>query len=156
MKSVSSFDTIDEMLDAIGCSCKIQTVDNQEHIGIVYAVDPITKTIVVKEATGSKMNIIMQHAIKSIQLSQERIKIFSQQPVLEVTDEVKERKLKLISWLQNNHIHVTEEENSLVIEKQVTIVPPYGIEQCYCDSTIVLERIQGLISKMDEAVKGIV
>lgn len=50
-------------------------------------------------------------------------------------------------WLSKNMLPVIEDGEILQIDT-LEIHPPYGADQCYCDNSIVLSRIQKLLQAM--------
>ncbi|NXL85984.1 GEMI6 protein, partial [Alectura lathami] len=63
-------------------------------------------------------------------------------------EELDKRKKDLKSWLETNHIPVTEQGESgrtLCVAGVLTIDPPYGPEECSSSNEIILARVQGLV-----------
>lgn len=63
-------------------------------------------------------------------------------------EELEKRKNNLKTWLETNHIPITEQGESgktLCVAGVLTIDPPYGPEECSSSNEIILSRVQGLI-----------
>lgn len=145
------FDSPQTMSSAIGKRAKIQTMDKKTHEGIIYIIDPLSKTVILTNDLCNNLEIITFHAINSfVYLSESPVKTFTFQNSGSAAQNSEESKEKLIKWLEQNHLKVTEKDCVICVEDQVTIEAPYGIEQCFCSSTVVLERIQDLISCLPE------
>lgn len=68
-------------------------------------------------------------------------------------EELEKRKNDLKTWLETNHIPVTEQGESgrtLCVAGVLTIDPPYGPEECSSSNEIILSRVQGLIQGYHE------
>lgn len=146
------FDSPQIMSNTIGKLTKVQTIDKKIHEGIVYIIDPLSKTVILTNEACDNLEIITFHAIDGIlQLSESPIKTFKFQNSVTATHTARnseETKESLKKWLKQNHLKVTEQDSVICVEDQVTIEAPYGIEQCFCSSTVVLERIQDMISNL--------
>lgn len=142
------FDSPETMSSAIGKQTKIQTIDKKIHEGVVYVIDPLSKTVILTNEACNNLDIITFHAIDTIiHLSEFPVKTFTFQNSKSPPQNAKE---KLRKWFEQNHLKVTEKDGVICVEDQVTIEPPYGIEQCFCSSTVVLERIQDLICNLPD------
>ncbi|XP_043400159.1 gem-associated protein 6 isoform X2 [Chelonia mydas] len=63
-------------------------------------------------------------------------------------EELEKRKSSLKTWLETNHIPVTEQgesQRTLCVAGVLTIDPPYGPEDCSSSNEIILSRVQSLI-----------
>lgn len=137
------------MKDAIGKEVAITTLNGIQHNGFIYAIDPITKSVVLTDSTGKKLDLLLYHAIKTIILGENIDERFILKlPSTIETELFEEKKQNLAKWLRENCIEVIEDGVSLKISDYVTIEPPYDLDHCYCTNTIVLERLQNIIKRM--------
>lgn len=61
---------------------------------------------------------------------------------------LEERKNAVIKMLKENRFPVTQEKGVLIIENVLSIKPPYEANDCVCDNSIILGRIQNLLSRI--------
>jgi len=135
---------------------KITTDDGNVHTGIVYTVDPVSESIVIMEPVEGeekmRMKIIMRPAIKTVECSHDREivlpEMFVAPPVHYTEEDLIKRKNAIIKLLADNRFPVTEEEGVLLIEDTVRIEPPYKTENCICLNSIILNRMQALLSRV--------
>ncbi|KAJ3654798.1 hypothetical protein Zmor_013961 [Zophobas morio] len=134
----------------IGRTVSVETVDNQTHIGTVYVVDPVYKTVVLINTTTNRLELILSHAMKSFNVFPDtRNEDFLRDNVNNVNPEdFVQKKLKLTKWLKHMFLDVKEDGDTLRVEDHLIIGPPYGKSECMCDNTIVLERIRNIIDLM--------
>lgn len=142
------FENPHTMKDAIGKKVIIKTVDNRIHEGFIYVIDPISKTVVLTNETGSSVDLILHHGISKIDVIEGIKKVFTYPPKSTTAVNVEEKKQTLKKWLIDNHVDVIEDGEMLKIGDHITIEPPYSINQCYCSNTVILERIQSIIKRM--------
>ncbi|KAJ8954510.1 hypothetical protein NQ318_000741 [Aromia moschata] len=142
------------MKSLIGKKVEIKTIENVVHSGIVYVIDPIYKTTVLHTNWRSGENhdtvFVLYHAIQSLEvLCNEAEETYLKSTKVPQFDEHNEEKKSLLKkWLQHMYIEVTESGNYLKIDDHLLIVPPYGPENCISNNTIILERVQKIISLM--------
>ncbi|CAG9771351.1 unnamed protein product [Ceutorhynchus assimilis] len=142
------------MKNLIGKSVKITTTEETSFEGIVYVIDPIYKTIVLhtKETGPNKHNtvFILHHAIKSLEILSEEVKngYLEEKMDTHSSSDMVQEKLRLKKWLQNMRINVDEIGDYLKIDDHLIIMPPYGLDNCICNNTIVLEKIRNIIGLM--------
>ncbi|XP_028133884.2 gem-associated protein 6 [Diabrotica virgifera virgifera] len=138
------------MKSLLGKQVKIKTVDSRTHSGIVYVIDPVFKTVVLHTNWKSNKDhdtlMIMHHAIESLEELPEPVN----ESYLEETSEhnSKERKYAVKKWLKKMMINVKESGDYLKVDDHLVIVPPYGPENCICNNTIVLEKVQNILETM--------
>ncbi|XP_066603773.1 gem-associated protein 6-like [Prorops nasuta] len=132
----------------------ISTDDSQIHTGIVYTVDPVSESIVLIQCEGlekERLRVILGHTIKNIKVfTEEQIipELFSSALENIPRSVLIERKNKLKTILINNRFPVTERNDTLYIQDIVSIEPPYKFENCICTNSIVLNRIQKILSNI--------
>lgn len=133
----------------LGRSVLIKTVDNKEHNGLICAIDPVYKTVVLQDKCSQHV-FIMYHAITTFEvLPDTKVNLFNDLQKDEVQNEDLElRKSRLMRWLRHMFIEVKEDGSNLQVEDYLVIGPPYTTEDCLCDNTIVLERIRKIIDVM--------
>nr|XP_033795357.1 gem-associated protein 6 [Geotrypetes seraphini]XP_033795358.1 gem-associated protein 6 [Geotrypetes seraphini] len=149
-----------EWKDYVNKEVKVTSDEKNEHQGWVLTVDPVTANIVlVNFLEDSKMSVtvVMGHAVQKVDILDEgndevkerltylfmpeEMKTFS-------TEDLEKRKNNLKSWLEQNHIPVTEQgdaQRTLCVAGVLTIDPPYGPENCSSSNEIILSRVQALI-----------
>lgn len=144
------------MKSLIGKSVEIKTVDNKAHSGLVYVIDPIFKTVVLhtnwKSDDDYETVIILKHAIVTLEvLSEEKNENYLGElsiPQLECTKP--NRKSIVKKWIKSMMIDVKESGDYLKIDDYLVIIPPYRADNCICNNTIILERIQKILNEMPE------
>ena len=138
--------------------------DNSRKVGWVYAIDPVTHTVVLQEETedlnAKKLTFVMGHAISRVVLEEDegprpvKIDFLESEKTKEYSqDELLKRKGDLIDWLTKNRIPVTEssEDSAMLSVMGVLLVePPYDGDSCRCSNEIVLDRIQKLIRTRED------
>lgn len=143
------------MLSLIGKNIKVELVDKQVYIGRVYVVDPVFKNVIIHEKISSEVHfltrMILHHAIKSLTvLPEARLDSYvtDKSQKEENNTDVMSQKLLLKEWLKHMCLQVEESGDCLKIDDNLVIVPPYGPENCICNNTLILERIQNIILSM--------
>ncbi|XP_044266854.1 uncharacterized protein LOC123012785 [Tribolium madens] len=138
------------MKSLIGKSVNIETIDKCIHEGIVYVVDPVYKTVVLLDESTKSLEFVLFHAIKSFNVTsdEQNDKLLQTPTKLLNSEESVRKKMKLMKWLKLLMINVTEDGELLRVDEHLSIGPPYGINDCMCDNTIVLERIRKIIGLM--------
>ncbi|NXR34604.1 GEMI6 protein, partial [Zosterops hypoxanthus] len=139
---------------------KVVAVEKHEYEGWVLTVDPVSATIVLAtfpENEKGSLSFIMGHAVQEVEIlregdsdMQERLAriLEPQESHAYSPEELEERKKALKSWLETNHIPVSEQGEqgrTLSVAGVLSIEPPYGPEQCSSANEIILARVQGLL-----------
>ncbi|KFZ55833.1 Gem-associated protein 6 [Podiceps cristatus] len=139
---------------------KVATIEKHEYEGWVLTVDPVSASIVLAtflENEKVSILVILGHAVQEVEIQKEgddamkqRLScIFAPEERKAYSpEELVQRKNDLKTWLETNHIPVTEQGESgrtLCIAGVLTIDPPYGPEECSSSNEIILSRVQGLI-----------
>ncbi|XP_064484725.1 gem-associated protein 6-like [Ornithodoros turicata] len=141
---------------------RVETTDKNVYAGYVKTIDPVSESVILVLFENDKpktLRVIMGHCVKSITVVEEATSEQRQQlenlfvPHCEQlsTEQIKERRDKLLSWLRINRLPVKqdpENTNQLVIADSVIISPPYTAVDCQCTNEIVLGKVCGLISSM--------
>ncbi|XP_011858198.1 PREDICTED: gem-associated protein 6-like [Vollenhovia emeryi] len=140
----------------VGKKIKIMMKDKNVHYGVVYTVDPVSESVVLLQAETSTqyhLKIIFNHAIKNIEVTSEAEvlvpELFSLSPanLSEVT--VTKRKNIVMQLLLDNRFPVKEEDDILFIEDTVSIKPPYYPENCNCTNSIILNKVQSILTHVN-------
>lgn len=141
------------MMSLVGKQVELTTIESVTYTGTVYVIDPIYKTTVLhtnRTAVDEYETVfVLHHAIKSLKvLSDEADESYLKivEPKSFVDKDIKRNVLK--RWLEHMFISVSESGDYLKIDDHLVIVPPYGPENCICNNTIILDRIQKIISLM--------
>ncbi|KAJ1154418.1 hypothetical protein NDU88_007170 [Pleurodeles waltl] len=146
-----------EWQDYINKEVKVTADEKNEYQGWVLTTDPVSANIVLANfLEDGKVSIraIMGHAVQSVEILKEGndeqkeklVHLFM--PVESKTysqDYLEKRKDSLKTWLEENHIPVTESGRTLCVAGVLTIDPPYGPENCNSSNEIILSRLQGLV-----------
>ncbi|XP_066138190.1 gem-associated protein 6-like [Euwallacea fornicatus] len=144
------------MKSLIGKTVHVRTIKNEVYTGVVYVIDPIYKTLVLhtKETSPDKHDtvLILYVAIQSLEVLSQPIKesyLTKERPRV-ITDETTREKQRLKKWLQKMYINTDEIGDYLKIDDNLLIMPPYGLDNCICSNTIVLEKIKNIMCLMPE------
>nr|XP_014284579.1 gem-associated protein 6-like isoform X2 [Halyomorpha halys] len=121
-----------------------------KHEGSLYTVDPVSESIVLvtKKEKILSVELIFKHAIhKLISVGEPNpIKLWEGgEKNIENVSVIRER---LKEWLSKNLIPFEESGECLKLAGQLTINPPYGIDNCISSNEMVLNKIQKLIERM--------
>ncbi|KFV61723.1 Gem-associated protein 6 [Dryobates pubescens] len=139
---------------------KVAAVEKLEYEGWVVTVDPVSASVMLAtflEDDRVSISVVLGHAVQEVEVLQEgdeemrqRLSsIFAPEGSKAYSpEELEKRKSSLKTWLETNHIPVTEQSESggtLCVAGVLTIEPPYGPEECSSSNEIILSRVQGLI-----------
>ncbi|NWR73938.1 GEMI6 protein, partial [Centropus unirufus] len=139
---------------------KVAVIEKQEYEGWVLTIDPVSASIVLATFPGNEevsISVVLGHAVQEVKILKEaddemkqRLSCIFAPEESEVygPEELEKRKNDLKTWLETNHIPITEEGElgrTLCVAGVLTIDPPYGPEQCRSSNEIILSRVQGLI-----------
>ena len=143
----------------------IYLCDSSKRVGWVFAIDPVTHSVVLEEETehstetSKKLTFVLGHSISRVVLEEDVES--SKGPRRQLTDfigdakdtqysqeELVKRKEDLMDWLSRNRVPCSEySENSALLSVMgvLLVEPPYGPDCCRCSNEIVLDRVQKLI-----------
>lgn len=139
---------------------KVAVIEKHECEGWVLTVDPVSASIVLAtfpENESVSISVVLGHAVEEVEILKEgddemeqRLScIFAPEESKAYSpEELEKRKNNLKTWLETNHIPITEQGESgktLCVAGVLTIDPPYGPEECSSSNEIILSRVQGLI-----------
>ncbi|XP_013150631.1 gem-associated protein 6 isoform X1 [Falco rusticolus] len=140
---------------------KVAAIEKHEYEGWVLTVDPISASIVLAtflENEKVSISVVLGHAVQEVkilkegddEMKQRLAGIFAPEESKAYSPaELEKRKNDLKTWLEANHIPVTEQQGEsgrmLCVAGVLTIDPPYGPEECSSSNEIILSRVQGLI-----------
>lgn len=100
----------------------------------------------------SNLKIIFGHAIKSISVCSVQPcqipELFTNAPKDIVRTMLETRKAAVIRLLEENRFPVKEENDILMIENVLSIKPPYELTDCISANSIILARIQNILSRV--------
>ncbi|XP_006024990.1 gem-associated protein 6 [Alligator mississippiensis] len=139
---------------------KVTAAEKHEYVGWVLTVDPVSANIVLAKLLEDEkvsVSVVLGHAVQKVEIVSE-----GDSPIQEQLahlfmpeesqaysqEELERRKSSLKTWLETNHIPVTEEgesQRTLCVAGVLTIDPPYGPEDCSSSNEIILSRVQGLL-----------
>ncbi|XP_054254367.1 gem-associated protein 6 [Indicator indicator] len=139
---------------------KVAAVEKLDYEGWVVTVDPVSASIILAtflEDEKVSISVVLGHAVQEVEILQEgdeemRQKLSTifapEESKAYSPEELEKRKNSLKTWLETNHIPVTEQSESggtLCVAGVLTIEPPYGPEACSSSNEIILSRVQGLV-----------
>lgn len=113
--------------------------------------------VVFLEDGRVSISVVLGHAVQEVEVLKEgddemkqRLSgIFApEESKAHSPEELERRKNDLKTWLETNHIPVTEQGESgqtLCVAGVLTVDPPYGPEECSSSNEIILSRVQGLL-----------
>nr|CAH7759822.1 unnamed protein product [Callosobruchus chinensis] len=140
------------MKSLIGKEIEVRTVSKKVYKGLVYVIDPIFKTVVLHcnriSENEHETVLILYHAIESLSLISDEVdQRYLQTPVETISSNIT-RKESLKKWLQHMQINVEESGDILRIDDHLIILPPYKLENCVSNNTIILERVRNILNQM--------
>ncbi|NXG79878.1 GEMI6 protein, partial [Baryphthengus martii] len=139
---------------------KVAAIEKYEYEGWVLTVDPVSASIVLAtflENEEVSILVVLGHAVQEVEILKEgddemkqRLSgiLAPEESKAYSPEELEKRKNDLKTWLETNHIPVTEQGEAgrtLCVVGVLTIDPPYGPEECSSSNEIILSRVQGLI-----------
>ncbi|PVD38825.1 hypothetical protein C0Q70_01449 [Pomacea canaliculata] len=154
----------DEWLQYVYKHVSVVTEDDDEHVGWLYTVDPVSESFVLVHfleenvqlsiLLGSSITKVTVLADAGVGVKEKLDALFRPKAEAEISeDELKARKQKLKMWLEKNRLPVQltgDNSEILSISDALIIQPPYGENNCHSMNEIILGRIQGLIKSMPE------
>ncbi|CAK9811532.1 Gem-associated protein 6 [Anthophora quadrimaculata] len=137
----------------IGMEVNILIEDDTTISGIVYTVDPVSESVVLlQNDQQNRLKIVFGHAIKNVKICSDKSvklpELFTNTPTNILPSIVQERKSAVIRLLKENRFSVKEENDILTIENVLSIKSPYEPADCICANSIILGRIQNLLSRI--------
>ena len=106
------------------------------------------------EDTSYRMKIILGHSVKNVEVSSDPETVIPElfsTPFTKVSETaISERKNAVKNLLLENRFPVTEDNEILRIEDALSIEPPYELHNCICNNSIILDRIQTLLSTINK------
>ncbi|XP_067148945.1 gem-associated protein 6 isoform X1 [Apteryx mantelli] len=139
---------------------KVAAAEKHEYEGWVLTVDPVSANIVLAsfpEKEKVVISVVLGHAIQEVEILKEgddemekRLSrlFMPEESKAYSPEELEKRKSNLKTWLETNHIPVTEQGESgrtLCVAGVLTVDPPYSPEECSSSNEIILSRVQSLI-----------
>ncbi|CAH2004340.1 unnamed protein product [Acanthoscelides obtectus] len=140
------------MKSLIGKEIEVKTVNKKAYKGFVYVIDPIFKTVVLhcnrKSESEYDTVIIMHHAIETLCVLSDEVNQWYLQTTKETVNSNITRKDSVKKWLQHMQINVAESGDILKVDDHLIILPPYELENCVSNNTIILERVRNILDQM--------
>ncbi|XP_045448458.1 uncharacterized protein LOC123656886 [Melitaea cinxia] len=142
------------LLSLINKYVKLELIKNVTIHGFVHSIDPIEYSIIILEHHNEKFltTVVPGHAIMNVSEVDTGLNISPPRKVKSTSpteDCIIEKKQKLISWLKQNLLPVTESEDNIIFGNLV-ILPPYNISDICTDNPIVAMQVMNLMKKMPE------
>lgn len=102
----------------------------------------------LKEDNKYDLKIVLGHTIKKIEVLPDTEREIPELFVAEKFSNTValKRKETIMKVLEENRFPVTEKDGVIFIKDTVRIEPPYGSENCISTNTIILNRIQKIVS----------
>lgn len=104
--------------------------------------------MVTKKKKGLSIELIFKHAISKLISVGELNPIKLWEEGVKNTENISIIRERLKEWLAKNLVPFEESGECLKLAGQLTINPPYGIENCISSNEMVLYKIQKLIERM--------
>lgn len=139
---------------------KVKTVDSHEYEGWLKCIDPMSgnfflTTLDESNTAVSDTVLIIRNACTDLEVLKEpddKVRSFVEglyRNDLESTEDVSERKNRLVAWIKKNRLPVSEnEDTSLTVADNVTIASPYGIQNCSSMNARTLRSVRQLVAKL--------
>ncbi|XP_028928488.1 gem-associated protein 6 isoform X3 [Ornithorhynchus anatinus] len=139
---------------------KVTASEKNEFQGWVLTTDPVSANVVlVNFLDDGQVTVtgVTGHAVQAVEVLREGDEATRERLLTLFTpkesrayspEDLEKRKSRLKTWLEKNHIPVSEVGDSrrtLCVAGVLTIDPPYGPEDCNSSNEIILSRVQGLI-----------
>lgn len=106
-----------------------------------------------KTPTQYRLKIILNHAIKNVEVTSEAEmfvpELFSVSSAKFSQVMVTKRKNIVMQLLLDNRFPVKEKDGILLIKDTVTIEPPYYPENCTCTNSIILNKLQNILTNVN-------
>lgn len=144
--------------DYIGKYVKIKTIDCREYEGWLKCIDPMTGNLQLITFNASFTDVmdsilILGDAYSNVEMLKgtddslkKLIEVFYRRDSLDYSENVSNRKDRLVSWIKKHRLPVSEnEDESLVVCQSVTVCPPYQVENCSSRNARFLKNIQELV-----------
>ncbi|XP_061684639.1 gem-associated protein 6 [Syngnathoides biaculeatus] len=123
--------------------------------GWLLTVDPVSASMVLvtfSAAGGAGIQVVTGHAVRHVEALQEgdvattrRLRSLFPAPEAEGPDP--RRRAAVRRWLEENRVPVEERGDRLRVAGALTVVAPYGPDDCSGTNQIVLDRIQKLLER---------
>ncbi|XP_061589143.1 gem-associated protein 6 [Cololabis saira] len=134
----------------------VTTVTGEQLRGWLLSVDPVSASLVLVnfQESGSSVRVVLGHAVEDVQVLQaadeetaERLQttFLSTATVPLDPAELRARRAAVRRWLEQNRVPVVEEDEELRVAGVLTVLAPYGPDDCCSANQIILDRIQRLI-----------
>ncbi|XP_050346400.1 uncharacterized protein LOC126770842 [Nymphalis io] len=133
---------------------KVDLIKNTTLYGYIHSIDPIKYSIIILEHQSKKFQttVIPGHAIMDVTEVNRELNVelpMSKNSISLNESSILERKQKLISWLKQNLLPVTESEDNIAFGN-VLILPPYNINDICTDNVMVATQVKNIMNKMPE------
>ncbi|XP_053607941.1 uncharacterized protein LOC128673835 [Plodia interpunctella] len=131
---------------------EVRLLKNCSLQGYVQAIDPVTNSLILLRICENsfKTSLIPGHAVISIQqLPAPHMKVpeNKQQPMSDL--EVSERKVKIMAWLKENLLPVSESEDKISLGN-ASLLPPYTVADICTNNPMVAMQMRKIIEKMPQ------
>ncbi|XP_038607886.1 gem-associated protein 6-like [Tachyglossus aculeatus] len=148
---------------------KVTASEKNEFQGWVLTTDPVSANIVlVNFLDNGRASVtgVTGHAVREVEVLREGDEATREQLLALFTPkesrayspgDLEKHKNHLKTWLEKNHIPVSEEgdsQRSLRVARLLTMDTPYGPEDCNSSNEIIPSRVQGLIAGHLTAFQG--
>ena len=143
----------------------VTSADGVTHTGRCYTIDPVSQSVVLAKFDDEALydlDVVIGHAVASITVLDDDTDAFKERldrlfkadaasSSQHSSEELREKRERLKSWLQKNFIPVevsAEDDKLLNVSGVLTVAPPYDASCCQCANEVVLGKVQGLIKSL--------
>ena len=148
--------SLDEKLGLQNMYVEITSRQNCISKGNVFAVDPVTESVVIETKLG--LDVVVGHFIEKVAvLNKEKeictgfdltkIIVNGKDKTLLSQKDILNKKTRLLNWFKNNSIEVQMKKDKIYVFKVAYIEPPYTTDSCYCKNLKMLHNVKKLVKE---------
>ncbi|KAM9857122.1 gem-associated protein 6 [Aulostomus maculatus] len=146
-----------EWMSYVNKQVEVKAGKDEELRGWLLTVDPVSASLVLvnfSEVGGACLQVVMGHAVQQVEVLEDadeetarRLQsiFLPPQSTRLNPEEQRRRREEVRLWLEKNRIPVEEEGEELKVAGALTVVAPYGPEDCSSSNQIILDRIRRLL-----------
>ncbi|XP_037780030.1 gem-associated protein 6-like [Penaeus monodon] len=139
----------------------VTTTDNQEYMGWVHTIDPVSESVILVEfgENGSTEVIIVSgYNVKNIAVQDDKPSpslvsaidnLFRKEQIHYSSQELTARRESLCVWLAENRVPYTvRDDMSVEVLQTAVIAQPYEPGSVQCTNEVVLDKVMKLVQQM--------
>jgi len=142
----------------VGSRVEVLTVNQMTYSGNIYSMDPITGSLFLMDCQNEDRSIklVVGNSIQCLRivnrtrLNTSELLQHGTNQGMHPTDDLKPLKDSLENWFRESHIPVAIHNANLVILNEVTLEPPYKIENSSSTNEVMLWRVRKLLENFYE------